>query len=66
MNSYKPTADGAAIVAPSIKWMPIDERTPRGAKLLLISDKSGVCQIGIHTSFNSFFTHWAPLPTFGD
>lgn len=56
--AYKLATDG-------VKWLPIDEHTPRGVKLLLISDKYGVAQIGIHTSFSGFFTHWCPLPTFG-
>lgn len=64
--THKISSDGAAAVAPEFHWLPIDERTPRGVKLLLISRAYGVAQIGMHTSFSTFFTHWAALPTFKD
>jgi hypothetical protein len=61
---HKPTADGAATVSPAIKWIKIDESTPRGTKLMLISRRYGVAQFGMHNPAEKFFTHWHPLPTF--
>lgn len=58
------TTDGAAAVDRSTKWIPIDENTPRGAKVQLISKPSGVAQYGRYTPGQTFFTHWHPLPTF--
>lgn len=62
--THKLTADGAAAVDPTTRWRKIDENTPRGTKVQLISRPSGVAQYGRHTSSNTFFTHWHPLPIF--
>lgn len=62
--THKITHDGAAVVNPRAHWMPIDGDTPRGAKLLLISQHYGVAHIGLHLAGDTYYTHWAPLPTF--
>ena len=63
-HAHKISSDGAAAVAPDIKWLRIDEHTPRGVKMLLISKQFGIAQIGSHKPYDGFFSHWHPLPTF--
>jgi hypothetical protein len=62
--THKISSDGAAVVAPEFHWLPIDEHTPRGKSVLLINKASGVLQKGQHSPGETFFTHWAPNPTF--
>ena len=64
--THKLTADGAAAVNPKVKWIKIDENTPRGCKLQLISKKYGVAQTSMYLPTDDFFTHWFPLPTFDE
>lgn len=66
MTTYRPTSTGAAIVAPGFRWLPIDDRTPRGCKLQLINRPAGVACYGNLGTREDFFTHWAPLPVFED
>lgn len=65
-HSHKLSTDRSTIVDRDYKWLPIDERTPRGVKLQLINRKAGVAQYGRLGTAESFYTHWAPLPTFKD
>lgn len=62
--TYKITSDGAAAVTSDVHWIPIDSSTPRGVKLLLVSDVYGVAHITIYTPTEKHYTHWHPLPTF--
>lgn len=62
--TYKLNKDQSAAVAPEFHWIPIDNDTPRGVTLLLISKPAGRMQSGIYTKQDKFFTHWAPCPTF--
>lgn len=55
---------GTVAINHDTKWIPIDENTPRGVKLQLISKPSGVAHYGLHHAGDNFFTHWFPLPTF--
>ena len=57
-------SDGSAVVSYDLHWKPIDDSTPRGVKMMLISDKYGIAQISIYSPTNKYFTHWHPLPTF--
>lgn len=57
LNSRKSVA-----VSTTTKWKPIDEHTPRGVKMQLISKASGVATYGVLTSDVGHFTHWAPAP----
>jgi hypothetical protein len=45
-------------------WLPIDEHTPTGVKLQLIRQDAGVAQYGTYKRGDTFFTHYALLPTF--
>lgn len=63
MPPYKLTNDGAAAVAPEIKWRKIDGDTPHGVKMLLISKPSGVAVVSVR-SRAEHWTHWSPIPTF--
>jgi len=58
------SSDGAAVVNHAAHWMPINDSTPRGVKMMLISDKYGIAQISIYSPSDKYFTHWHPLPTF--
>jgi hypothetical protein len=63
--THKLTADGAAVVTPNIKWLPITPNTPMGARMLLIEKAQGVAYIRARMKGDNF-THWHPLPTFKD
>ena len=58
------SSDGAAVVTPQAHWLPIDNKTPRGVKMMLISEAAGVASIGIHLASGTYYTHWHPLPVF--
>lgn len=60
----KSAADHTVLVDTTTVWIPIDENTPRGVKLQLISRASGVAQYGQLSRGDNFFTHWFPLPVF--
>ena len=62
--TVRKTSDQAAVVDTEYHWRPINPDTPRGTKLQLISRKHGVATYGSISSNETFFTHWAPLPTF--
>lgn len=53
-----------AAIDRNTKWIPIDENTPRGVKLQLISKGNGVALYAVYSPTNRFFTHYYPLPTF--
>ena len=52
---------GTVAVATDCYWIPIDENTPRGVKLQLLT-KGGVAIYGHWDRRETFYTHWAPLP----
>jgi len=62
--AYKISSDGAAAVTMNDKWILIDEHTPRGVKLQMISKLDGVAIYGKYMPYDKHFTHWYPLPTF--
>lgn len=62
--THKINSTGTAAVSPTVNWQPIDANTPRGVKLQLIAKSSGIAMYGTYSPSNSFYTHWAPLPTF--
>jgi hypothetical protein len=52
------------VVADNYYWIPIDENTPTGVKVLLLG-RSGVATMGQYAhrpGETQFWTHWAPLP----
>jgi hypothetical protein len=58
--------DQTVVIDRNYHWQEITLSTPRGAKLQLINRKAGVAVYGSILRDEKFFTHWAPLPTFGD
>lgn len=56
--------DKAVSIDRGYHWRPIDEHTPRGQKMQLISKPAGVACYGKLGTVVEFWTHWAPLPTF--
>ena len=54
----------AAMVDPGNHWRPITDKTPRGVKVWLIRKDAGSATIGTVGNHETFFTHWAPMPTF--
>jgi hypothetical protein len=54
------TSDGAAVVDTEYFWIPVDEHTPRGAKLQLL----GQGGVAVYANYDGdkFWTHWCPLP----
>ena len=61
--THKLSSDGAAVVAPDVKWLRIDERTPIGAKMQIIDKAQNIAYTRIHYKGDGF-THWFPVPTF--
>ena len=63
-QQYKLDSTKAAVVADDYYWIPIDEKTPTGVKILLLG-LGGVASLGqyIHRPGETqFWTHFAPLP----
>ena len=52
-----------AVVSDNYYWIPINENTPQGVKILLLG-RSGVATMGHYENQpgSQFWTHWAPLP----
>jgi hypothetical protein len=57
------TLNSTRTVAVSVDtyWLPIDNDTPRGVKVQLLS-LGGVAQYGSLKQNDTFYTHWCPLP----
>ena len=49
-GGFRLTASRAAVVQDGYYWRPIDEKTPRGAKLQLINRQAGVAAYGVLVS----------------
>lgn len=60
----KRDSSGSTVVDKCYHWRVITDTTPRGVKLQLINKKAGVATYGTIGTKNTFWTHWAPLPTF--
>jgi hypothetical protein len=61
--THKLNSDRTAVIAPDVKWIPIDENTPIGMRMQLIERAQGVAYTRVHHKGDGF-THWFPLPTF--
>ena len=61
----KLSSDGAALVAPKLKYIPIDTSSPPHGKCVLINRYQGVAVIGEYRR-EFGWTHYFPLPTFED
>jgi hypothetical protein len=60
---YKLDSTRTAVVSAEYYWIPIDENTPTGVKVLLLG-RSGVATMGHYEALpgTQFWTHFAPLP----
>jgi hypothetical protein len=58
--------DRTAAVATDVYWMPITRETPRNVKVLCICKKAGIASVSSIFVDEEFWTHWAPLPKWGD
>ena len=60
---YKLDSTRTTVVSTDYYWIPIDENTPTGVKVLLLG-RSGVATMGHYenTPGTQFWTHFAPLP----
>ena len=61
---YKLDSTRTAVVAIDYYWLPIDENTPTGVKVLLLG-RSGVATMGHYEhrpGETQFWEYWAPLP----
>lgn len=63
--NYKITSDGAAIVAPDVKWLSIDEFTPIGVRMQLVDKAQNIAFTRVHRKGDGF-THWFPVPTYDE
>ena len=62
--TIKTTSDNAAVVDTEFHWVDVNARQPPlGTKILVINKTYGVATIGLWQR-SSWWTHWAPLPTF--
>jgi hypothetical protein len=63
-QKYRLDSTRAAAVATDYYWLPIDEHTPTGVKVLLLG-RSGVATMGHYErrpGETQFWEYWAPLP----
>lgn len=60
MGAVETTASGVA-VSRGLVWMPIDEHTPTGVRLLLLP-KNGLATVDTLLANSTWYTHWFPLP----
>lgn len=55
-----------AVVDRRLVYKKIDENTPRNQKMILINRNAGDATTGTLTHGDKFYTHWFPLPVFGE
>ena len=60
--THKISSDGAAAVAPDVKYLPVDEYTPTGVKMILAERAQGIAYIRTRRKGDGFDL-WFPLPT---
>jgi hypothetical protein len=56
--------DKTAVIDKGYHYRKIDANTQRGGKLQLVNRYAGVAAYGNYNPAYSFWTHYAPLPTF--
>lgn len=61
--TYRLDSTRSTVVADDYYWIPIDQDTPTGMKVLLLG-RSGVATMGHYEALpgTQFWTHFAPLP----
>ena len=63
-QQYRLDSTKAAVVASEFYWLPIDQATPTGVKILLLG-RGGVASLGHYQhkpGETQFWDFWAPLP----
>jgi hypothetical protein len=62
-QKYKLDSTRTTVVAQDYYWIPIDQDTPTGVKILLLG-RGGVASLGHyeHMPGTQFWEFWAPLP----
>lgn len=60
-HNYTVSSDGAAAVDPDYFWLDIDENTPRGVKLQLLTEH-GIALHGKYNLGDTDIVGWTPLP----
>ncbi len=62
-NKFRLDSTRTTVVSNDYYWIPIDEHTPTGVKVLLLG-RSGVATMGHYEALpgTQFWTHWAALP----
>jgi hypothetical protein len=62
-NKFRLDSTRSTVVADDYYWIPIDQDTPTGVKVLLLG-RSGVATMGHYEALpgTQFWTHWAALP----
>ena len=62
-QKFKLDSTFTTAVAQDYFWMPIDDQTPTGVKILLLG-RSGVATMGHYERLpgTQFWQYWAPLP----
>ena len=65
--THKINTDHKVAVSTNVFWLPITPYTPRNVKVLVINkEASGVAQQAEVREFETWWTHWHPLPKFID
>lgn len=59
--NYKLNNDRTAAVSTDVYWQPIDVNTPRGVKVLLLTN-GGIATIGQYHPDAAWIMGWSPLP----
>jgi len=60
--THKISSDGAAAIAPEIKYLPVNDHTPVGVKMILAERAQGIAFIRTRRKGDGFDL-WLPLPT---
>lgn len=59
--NFKVNNDKTAAVCTDVYWLPIDANTPRGVKVLLLTE-GGVATIGQYSPQAAWIRGWFPMP----
>lgn len=59
--NFKVNSEKTAAVATDVYWLPINKDTPRGVKVLLLTE-GGVATIGQYSPQATWIRGWFPMP----
>ena len=62
MTTHRINSMKTAAVSTVQEWLPIDENTPIGMRILVINKASNYTHIYEWDGKDKFWTHWAPFP----